>query len=264
MKTKKSSFKSIVSLIGLGSIGVVTSVIHTLPLLQELIESIEDFAGISVGMLLMIALAQTLGLLTIAVFVGNYCAPRVGLRSLVSEKMLHQRKIIPELNRTLKLSVFIGLALAVGIVFLDWMFHPWMGEAFHEATQNAPNGIFQLIMGITYGGITEELLLRYGFMSLLVWLGMKLTRSTHQGPSKAVVATAIVLAAVLFGIAHLPAMSTLVELNTMIMIRTVSLNALAGIVFGWLFAKYNLETAMLSHAFVHVGFFILWLASFIV
>jgi len=36
-------------------------------------------------------------------------------------------------------------------------------------------------------------------------------------------------------------------------VRTVVLNALGGVVFGWLFWRRNLETAMLAHAMAHVA-----------
>jgi membrane protease YdiL (CAAX protease family) len=35
------------------------------------------------------------------------------------------------------------------------------------------------------------------------------------------------------------------------------LNAAGGILFGWLFWRRNLETAMVSHAAVHVAFFVM-------
>ena len=40
-------------------------------------------------------------------------------------------------------------------------------------------------------------------------------------------------------------------------LRVVSLNALAGLFFGWLFWRYHLEAAMLAHASAHVGFALL-------
>ena len=69
--------------------------------------------------------------------------------------------------------------------------------------------------------------------------------------------TAIVLAALLFGIAHLPAMAALVALTPLIVIRTVLLNALGGLLFGWLFWQRSLEVAMVAHAAFHVGLFVL-------
>ncbi|MBD0386806.1 MAG: hypothetical protein ICV54_09820 [Nostoc sp. C3-bin3] len=55
---------------------------------------------------------------------------------------------------------------------------------------------------ITY--ITKEIWMRWGFMSLLVWLGWKLFNQGVALPSHAVYQSAIVLAAVVFGLGHLP------------------------------------------------------------
>jgi hypothetical protein len=44
-------------------------------------------------------------------------------------------------------------------------------------------------------------------------------------------------------------------LNEALLARTLLLNGIAGVVFGWLFWKYCLECAMLSHAGVHLVLF---------
>ena len=61
------------------------------------------------------------------------------------------------------------------------------------------------------------------------------------------------LAALVFGASHLGAVSTLVPLTAAIVIRTILLNALGGVVFGWWFWQRHLEAAMLAHAGTHVG-----------
>ncbi len=68
---------------------------------------------------------------------------------------------------------------------------------------------------------------------------------------------AIILAAVLFGLGHLPALAGMVTLTPLIVFRTVLLNALGGLLFGWLFWRRNLETAIVAHAAGHVGFFVI-------
>ena len=59
----------------------------------------------------------------------------------------------------------------------------------------------------------------------------------------------------------------MVTLTPLIIFRAVLLNALGGVLFGCLFWKRNLETAMVAHAATHVGFFILnagaWLLNLV-
>ena len=59
---------------------------------------------------------------------------------------------------------------------------------------------------------------------------------------------AIVLVAVAFGLAHLPATAAVgLELNALVVSRAIVLNGLGGIVFGWLYWRRGLESAMVSH-----------------
>jgi membrane protease YdiL (CAAX protease family) len=58
---------------------------------------------------------------------------------------------------------------------------------------------------------------------------------------------AILAAALVFGALHLPAMRGLVPLTGVVAARTVTLNAIGGVVFGWLYWKYSLGAAMTAH-----------------
>ena len=59
--------------------------------------------------------------------------------------------------------------------------------------------------------------------------------------------TANVVAALLFGLGHLPATAALVPLTGIVIVRAVALNGIAGIVFGHLYWTRGLEAAMLAH-----------------
>ena len=54
-------------------------------------------------------------------------------------------------------------------------------------------------------------------------------------------------AALLFGAGHLPAAAQVWPLDAIVVARVLLLNALAGVVFGWLYWKRGLEVAMLAH-----------------
>jgi len=63
---------------------------------------------------------------------------------------------------------------------------------------------------------------------------------------------AILLSAVLFGVGHLPALATVVDPTPLVVVRTIALNAVAGIALGWLYWQESLEAAMVAHATYHV------------
>lgn len=73
-------------------------------------------------------------------------------------------------------------------------------------------------------------------------------------PSALVAWLAIAVAAAVFALGHLPALAQSLELSAPVVARTLGLNLLAGLAYGWLFWRRSLETAMLAHATTHVGF----------
>ncbi len=215
--------------------------------------------------IILLSMLQPTILVAIAVAIGLRFAPRLGLRSYVVDAAGSGASVWPGLRRDVPLAIALGAAAMVAIVLLDVAFRPFMGDAWRrlEQTQAAMSGpIMGLVMGLLYGGITEEILLRWGMLSLFAWLGWRFGRKTPDGgPSRAVLWTAIVASAVVFGVGHLPAVRAMVPLTPVVVARTIVLNALAGVAFGWLFTRRSLEAAMLAHAAGHVVLFVVRLFS---
>jgi len=97
------------------------------------------------------------------------------------------------------------------------------------------------------GGINEKVLLRLFMMSLLAWLGYFISHTPEGKSIVAVFWIANVLAAVLFGLGHLPATSLLLPMTPLVVLRAVVLNASVVFVFSYLDFTRGLESAMLSH-----------------
>jgi len=55
------------------------------------------------------------------------------------------------------------------------------------------------------------------------------------------------LAAILFGLGHLPATSMLLPLTPLVITRAIILNGLLDVAFGYLYMTRGLESAMISH-----------------
>ncbi|NJO08013.1 MAG: CPBP family intramembrane metalloprotease [Chloroflexaceae bacterium] len=118
-----------------------------------------------------------------------------------------------------------------------------------------PRTIGYTIMGVLYGGMTEEILLRWGVLSLLAWGLWRLAgrpTAADRRPAAVVMWAAIIGAAVLFGVGHLPAVAALAPLTPILIARTIALNSVAGIIFGWLYWRHHLEAAMVAHATFHI------------
>lgn len=237
----------------LSLIPVIMGQIESLPL-----DALGELAEMPPALVIALSLINPLILLFIAVSIGNLLAHRVGLRSLLAEKVSHGTPIWPQLRPHIPLALGIGILFAFVVLGLDALMNPFKGTDLAEAVPaTLPGLLSQLLLGLLYGGIVEELLLRWGVMSLLVWIGWRIFQRGQGQAHPALAWAAITLAAVLFGIGHLPALANLVELTPLIIFRTILLNALGGMIFGWLYWKRSLEVAMVAHAAGHIGFFII-------
>ena len=98
-----------------------------------------------------------------------------------------------------------------------------------------------------YGGINEEILLRLFLMTLIAWIIFKIKKTEEGKPTSIGMWLAIILASVIFGIGHLPTAMTIATLTPLLTIKVIILNAVGGIIFGWLYWKKGLESAMISH-----------------
>jgi hypothetical protein len=107
---------------------------------------------------------------------------------------------------------------------------------------------------VLYGGVTEELLMRWGFMTLVAWVLWRLFQRRAGKPSAVVIVSAIVAAGLMFGAAHLPAAALLVaNLSPGVIVFIVAGNAAFSLIAGWLYWKAGLEAAIIAHITTHLG-----------
>lgn len=91
--------------------------------------------------------------------------------------------------------------------------------------------------------------MRFGFMTLIVWLASKI----FNGAKPIVYWTGIVIASIVFALGHFPITYQAVENpSTELLTYIVIGNIIGGLVFSWLYWKKGLESAFLAHLFTHV------------
>jgi hypothetical protein len=188
---------------------------------------------------------------------GLLLASRIGLGMPFVE---HWVRRLPAPGRFADIVAIAGIAgFGVGglLLLLDiGVFGRAMASMFEEfgidpnALQIHPVAGF---LGVTSAGVLEETVFRLFALSLIAWLGVLLFSNEDGRPKPSVLWAANILAALAFGAAHLPAASALGwPLDSMIITRALLLNGVAGLVFGWLYWSYGLESGMLAHFFAGV------------
>ena len=189
---------------------------------------------------------QSAVLVALAVWAGVALAGRVGLSALAFRAFAAREPIWPALRAQLLPGAVGGVA--GGTILL-------VCARYTPASLAAAKQSFDpsLLVRVLYGGLTEELLLRWGFMSLVLWSCWKLAQTAGEPPRLAWVWTAILGGALLFAAGHLPTAAHLTGKLTADVVAYVLIgNAAFGVLAGWLYWRFGLETAMLCHALAHV------------
>ncbi|HEX9388712.1 MAG TPA: CPBP family intramembrane glutamic endopeptidase [Anaerolineales bacterium] len=236
-------------------IAAITATILLLPYAMEVQSSAVDLTKLPMPLPLVITLqiVQNAILFAIAIFGGLFFAGRVGLGMPILDSLTRRESVAHKVRAILPLSIILGVLSTLVVLGLEFFyFQPAMMRELGETAsalnlQTSQPAAWKGFLASFYGGIAEEILLRLFMMSFLVWLGRFISKNSDGKPTSAVFWVANILAAVLFGLGHLPTMSLLVPLTSLVVARTILLNGLIGVVCGWLYWKRGLESAMISH-----------------
>jgi CAAX prenyl protease-like protein len=215
----------------------VASVVLVLPYAVTLQRALLESIPVPLSALLLLSVVQSAVLLAVAVFVGLRAADAVGLRTPLTNAIAARAQIRETLRRLGPASAAtVGGAVALIILVLEIViFRPLIPE-FTAAAATAGSSRVAGLLASFYGGIGEEILTRLFLASVMAWI--------LRGRA---IWLAIVGAALLFAAGHLPATAAISELTPALVARTITLNSLAGIAFGWLYWRRGLEGAMVAH-----------------
>jgi membrane protease YdiL (CAAX protease family) len=217
-------------------------------------EQVLENLPMSLPALIALQVAQNAVLFAIAAGVGLLLASKIGLGLPFLEGWLAGRPIWEKLPRVALLAAVLGVVVTLLLLLLDGtVFGPTMKSVIEQSgidptSEALKPAWWKGLLASFYGGIAEEVLLRLFLLTLLAWLGRFIGRTPDGRPNTAVLWTANILAAILFGLGHLPAAAAMgIPLTAMFVLRTVVLNGLLGLVAGWLYWTRGLEAAIISH-----------------
>jgi len=199
--------------------------------------------------LIVLTIAQSLILVAIAAAVGTALAYRVDLKAPFFEALVSGGPLLSALRPQIVPTLIGGVGGAIIFIAAYYLiFRPRLDGQTVKSMESLRMGL-GIWSRILYGGIYEEVLTRWGLMSLFVWLGALLVGD----PTAAVVWAAIVISGVLFGLGHLPSyLAAGCQKTPMFFALMISLNLWAALIFGWLFWQYGLISAMLAHMLFHI------------
>ncbi len=201
------------------------------------------------AVLITATVAQSLVLVAAAAAAGTALAPSVGLSAPFFEALVSGHSLWDALRPQLLPALLLGVGGALVIVAAYYLFfRPRLDRQTVRSMEE-----LRMELGpwarLLYGGIVEEVLFRWGVMTLLAWIGAWLV----GGVSPALMWAVIVVSGVLFGIGHLPSYRLAgCQVTPLFLGLMIVLNLWATLICGWLFWQYGLLAAMLAHMLYHL------------
>ena len=146
---------------------------------------------------------------------------------------------------TVIITIIVSLVLFPGDKLIFGSMNSWVMEQYTTKPT-----IYKMIGGLLVGGIIEEIMMRLFFMSLIVFTISKIFNKKEIPTIVFIIAN--ILSALLFAVGHLPSTATMTTLTPIILFRCFLFNGGIGLAFGYLYRKYNIRYAMISHGLVHL------------
>lgn len=228
----------------LGLIGIVSMLTMEIPLPKELTDLLEN-SMTHEQMKLLILINPTI-MLVFSVILGSLFYKKAEFKIPLLEKLLRINDSETDWKSFLKTSLIgggiTGILLSIsGLIATSF---------FTQEMDTLSNAVVPSVWSrLLYGGLTEEILMRFGLMTITVSIIRGITKKANTS----IYWTGIMLATLLFAIGHLPVVfSSLPEPSIGLLTYVIIGNSIGGIIFGWLYWKKGLESAFIAHMIAHV------------
>lgn len=195
---------------------------------------------------------------------GLMLSTNTGLGTPFIESWLHKDPRKPPSKLVVSLSVLVVIAANFILVFLRQIvavlaiaFGADVSAVVSDSTDflSSYPETWKWLSVSFHAGVIEEIMFRLGLMNLLVWIGHRLVSANKRSSRRAVIWIANLIAALVFGAFHLVGVLPVPDV-LFAKVSVVVQNTLVGLVFGWFFWKFGLESAMLTHFLLDVFFYV--------
>lgn len=239
----KNKIKLGLALFTLGFAGILSILTVELPLDSFPPEVLEE---IPAEVLKYLILVNPTILLVISIVVGIALSEKVKLGSPTLASALKIKKSKIKFLDQIKSALPLGFLAGILILLNAFIFNSIIPSEFEQLSSQIK---LTYLARFLYGGFTEELLLRFGFMTLVTWVIYKATKKLDNKTYW----SAIIAASLLFAVGHLPVAFASIQNPSITLLSYILIgNSLAGIIFGWLYWKKGLEAAFIAHIATHI------------
>lgn len=194
-----------------------------------------ELAGVSVETLKLAQMVQLLVLVLVATFTGSITSRRTGFALRTTTRLA-------EANRDWIVAAILAGGLVAGYNLLVSSVFPLIDDVSYQG---------RLSLAVLYGGLTEEILLRWGVMGFIAYLLIRIFRRAN-GKTGDLLVWANIAAAMLFAVGHFPALINMGSVEPIHFYLVFAANTLVGVLYGWVFAKHGLVFAMAAHGATHL------------
>ncbi len=173
---------------------------------------------------------------------GWWCLPRTGLGApVISAALAGENWTVPLLRALPGALVVAAVTALILIVY---------GRSTQGIATSIPQLDIPLIARLGYGGVGEEIIARWGILTGLMALALRLRRTPDTA-----FWIANTVAALLFAVGHFGVLfATVAHPSSMLIAAVVLGNAVPALGFGWLYRRFGIESAMIAHGGAHTLF----------
>lgn len=227
-------------------VGGILSALAIMPLAFDLVGSMLPAAeppDIPLPILVLVGAVQNLAFLAFMIWMGLKLSRKLGLGAPLLESAVSGKAV--NLRESLVPGLLTGLVVGIVLLVLVLALVPHLPNLPFVLAARMP--VWKRFLACFYGGIFEELLSRLFLLTLVAWLVDRSWRKSTPSLSTPAFWVANIIAAVVFGLGHLPSASLVMQITPLVVAAALVLNAIAAIPFGYLYLKRGLEAAMVAH-----------------
>jgi hypothetical protein len=189
----------------------------------------------SINTIIAVSLVQSLIFIFIWAAIGATLAQRIGFRTIYDDIASTRGDLWTILKRQFIYGAPMGMigALIAYLVAPDFIKYL---ESYPQLTR-------------LFGSLYEEIIMRWGIMTLIVWIIWRTVQKGRGIPKKFLVWSGIVLSQILFASGHILNLIKYGIANPLWSVVTIFIVSFP---WGWLFWKQGIESAIIAHVSFHV------------